>query len=449
MSDRELTPAVTRDLADFACTTSYTDLPVAVRHEAVRSWTNFVGGCLGGSDQDAVARTRRATAIAAAPGDCRLIGRPERFGPLEAARLNCQASAAHAFDDTHLATVIHPAGPVAAPLFAEAERRAVDGESFLAALVVGVEVACRIGAMLTQPPAKPHVGWYTTSVASPMGAAVAVGRLFGLDANQMRQAIGIAANQAAGFRNTHGSMCTSLMPAEASRAGFWAALLAAEGVTSSDTAIEGRLGFASAFAPEPSLSHAVDGLGARWEVLSNMPKPYPCGIVVHPILDACLALAAAPGFDVNRVRRIEIVVNPLCLTLTDRPAPESAQMAQVSLQHWAAAALVRGAAGIPEGDEATVHDPEVLRTRAMVEAKGDDALPTDAARVRITLDDGAHREEFIAHATGSLARPMSDAEIDAKFLAQAKLAVSEVDATRLLAQSRAIAGYKNVGAEAI
>lgn len=449
MSDSEFSPAVTRELAVFACTAGFADLPEDVRHEAVRSWTNFVGGCIGGADHDAVTRTRRATAVAAGPGDCRLIGRPERFGPLEAARLNCQASAAHAFDDTHLASVIHPAGPVAAPLFAEAERRPVDGESFLAAFVIGVEVACRIGAMLTQPPAKPYVGWYMTSVACPVGAAAAVGRLIGLDAGEMRQAIGIAANQAAGFRNTHGSMCTSLMPAEAARAGYWAALLAAEGVTSSDTAIEGRLGFASAFAPEPFLSHAVDGLGARWEMLSNMPKPYPCGIVIHPILDACLALAAAPDFDVNHIRRIEIVVNPLCLTLTDRPAPESAQMAQVSLQHWAAATLVRRAAGIAEGDEAVVHDPEILRVRAMVEARGDDAMSTDAARVRITLGDGAVREEAVAHASGSLQRPMSDAAIDAKFLAQAKLAVSDADAARLLAQSRAIAGFKNVGAEAL
>lgn len=442
-------PAITSDFADFALQTGYSTLPADVRQEAVRAWVNFVGGCLGGSGHDAVARTMRATLAASGAGPCRVIGREERFGPLEAARLNCQASAAHAFDDTHLATVTHPAGPIAAALFAEAERRTVDGETFLAALTVGIEIACRAAAMLTQPPARPHVGWYMTSVACPLGAAAGVARLIGLDAGQTRQAFGIAANRAAGFRHTHGSMCTSLMPAEASVAGYWAALLAAEGVTSSDAAIEGRLGFAEAFAPGPHLEHAVDGLGVRWEMLSNMPKPYPSGIVIHPIIDACLAIAARPDFEADGVQRIEITVNPMCLTLTDRPAPATAQMAQVSLQHWAAASLVRRAAGVPEGREDVVHDPAVQRLGACVQTAADPNLGTDAARVRITLTNGAVVEELVEHATGSLARPMSDLEIDAKFLGQARLAVSPSDAEDLLAKSHAIATMKNVGAEAL
>jgi len=438
-------PAVTRILAEFAAETRAADLPDIVRSEAARSFVNFVGCALGGARHAAVERTLSAARSFAGGPPVALIGRAERLGALEAALVNCQASAAHAYDDTHLATVTHPAGPIAAPLLAEAEQRPVDGEALLAAFAIGVEIACRVAASITVAPADGNVGWYPTGVACPIGAAAAVARLRGLDVGRIMAALGVAASQSAGFRQTHGSMCTSLIPGMAARAGYMAAIFAEAGVTCSEQALEGPRGFADVFAPKAWLPHATDGLGARWEMLANMAKPYPCGIVIHPALDGCLAIAATDGFDPGAIRRVELGVNPLCLVLCDRPAPPDGQRAQVSLQHWAAAALARGQAGVAEGSDAAVADPAVLAVRAKIAAMPDESVGRDGAVVRVLMADGSEHARHIAHGIGSLERPMTDPELDAKFLDQARLSLSEAAARSALTLCRRLPELADVG----
>lgn len=432
-------PPLTRLLASFVVETDAAALPANVLGETVRSFVNFFGCALGGARQDSVERAVRAAVNAGLAGDATLIGRPERLTPLDAAMVNCHASAAYAFDDTHLSTVLHPTGPVAGPLLAEAERRTIDGETFVAALAIGLEVECRVAKMLTVPPAEPELGWYMTSVAGPLGAAAAIARVRGLDVERTGWALGLAGTQSAGHRQNHGSMCTSLSPGLAARAGYWAALLAEEGVTSSAAALEGANGFAQLFAKTPCLPHAADELGRRWDMLDNVAKPYPCGIVIHPSLDACLDIASTPGFAPEGIGKVELFVNPLCLMLTDRPDPPDAQLAQVSLQHWTAAALSHGAAGIEEGEDACVRDPNVAALRARIDARPDDGVGRDGARVRVTMDSGETFERTVEHGIGSLDRPMTDAELDRKFLDQAARALPPDQAEQALAASRGIA----------
>jgi 2-methylcitrate dehydratase PrpD len=424
---------VTRRLAEFICQTNAASLPANVQREAQRAFLNIFGCMLGGARHDAVERTFKTLLPLSGGPSAPVIGRAETLGLLDAGMVNCQASAAHAFDDTHLATVIHPAGPIAGPLLAEAERTSVSGADFLAAFAIGVEVACRAATMLMTPPAEPELGWYMTGIACPIAAAASIAKLRGLSEDQTVMALGLAATESAGFRQTHGSMCTSLVPAQAARAGYLAALLAEQGVTATEQTLEGPRGFAEAFAAKPHLAHATDDLGERWEMLANMAKPYPCGIVIHPALDGCLEISRAGGFDPTAIARVELMVDPLCLYLCDRPSPPNSQLAQVSLQHWAAAALTRGHAGIPEGDEAAVADPDIQRTRSKITARADDTVGRDGAVVRVIMADGAVHERHIAHGLGSLDNPMSDADLTAKFLGQAKLSLSEAKAEAALA----------------
>jgi 2-methylcitrate dehydratase PrpD len=419
-------------------------LPDAVATEATRAFVNFIGCALGGAHHDAVDRTVKAALPLANGGAATLLGRTERLGPLDAALVNCQASAAHAFDDTHLATVIHAAGPIAAPLLAEAERRPVTGAAFQTSFAVGIEVACRVGAMLTVPPADAQLGWYMTSVAGPIGAAAGVSRLLGLSEQQTTMALGLAAAGSAGFRQTHGSMCTSLLPGHGARSGYWAALLAEQDVTASDHTLEGANGFAQMFAPSAHLPHATDRLGDHWEMLSNVAKPYPCGIVIHPIIDGCLEIAGMPGFDATQIASIKLGVHPLCLRLTDRPNPPGNQLAQVSLQHWTAAVLVRGAAGIPEGADEAVQDPAIQSVRALIDAQPDASVGRDGAVVVVEMRDGARHERRIEHGIGSLDRPMTDAELDAKFMDQARLSIPAANATTLLELCRQLPALQDV-----
>jgi 2-methylcitrate dehydratase PrpD len=361
-----------------------------------------------------------------------VLGRGRILDGINAAFVNCLASSAHAFDDTHLATVTHPTGPVAAVLLALAERAPLTGDALLTALVLGIEVTCRLSTALLVPPARGQVGWYITGVTGGIGAALAAAKVLGLERQQTIWALGLAAAQASGFRQTHATMATSFVPAHAARCGLQAVILAAHGFTCSDRILEGPHGFMTVFAEEAHLAAATDGLGTRWEMLANTYKPYPCGIVIHPAIDACLQLVHETALAPDAITRVRLGVHPLCLTLCDRPAPANGHEAKVSLQHWAAVALVRRAAGLAEGSDACVRDPAVIAVRDRIEALPDASVGRDGAVVRLELADGRILEQRVEHCIGSLARPMSDAELEDKFLGQASQVLPDAAARALM-----------------
>jgi len=174
-------PATTRELADFIVRTRFVDLPETVRRAGVRAFLNWVGCALGGYRREAV---EIAVAVAEEfSGEKRVsvLGRGRLLDGLNAAFVNCLALSAYAFDDTHLATVTHPTGPVAAVLLALAERNRLTGDAFLTALVLGIEATCRLSTALLVPPARGQVGWYITGVTGGIGAALAAAKVLGLD----------------------------------------------------------------------------------------------------------------------------------------------------------------------------------------------------------------------------------------------------------------------------
>ena len=167
-------------------------------------------------------------------------------------------------------------------------------------------------------------------------------------------------------------------------------------------------------------------------MLDNAFKPYPCGIVIHPVLDACLALARERTFDAAAVVGVCVEVNPLCLTLCDRPAPANNQLAQVSVQHWTAAALTRGRAGLAEGRDECVHDPAVVAMREKVSTKANPAIARDAGVVVIEMRNGERLEKRVEHCIGSIERPMTGEELTNKFLGQAAPVLGVESASDLL-----------------
>jgi 2-methylcitrate dehydratase PrpD len=428
------TPAVTADLAEFAL--GPVDFPSDVSAAGVRSFVNIVGCAFGGVHHPASDLAFDINTEFAGAPVATLIGRGRMVDALSAAYLNGLAASAHAFDDTHLSTVLHPAAPVVSALCALVDRQRegapISGQAFLEAFTLGIEIQCRLGAALLRAPAEGQVGWYASGIAGGVSAAAACARLLGLSTERTRWAIGIAANQASGFRQTHGSMCTSFIPGHAARCGVQAALMAARGFTASDAALEGANGYFDVFAHRANPAAAVADLGAAWHVLDNAFKPYPCGIVIHPVLDACLALTGDRVFAASDVKNVRVEVNPLCLTLCARPAPANSQWAQVSVQHWTAAALVRGKAGLAEGSDACVHDPAVRALRAKVSTKGDPEIARDAGVLVIELVNGEVLEDRVEHCIGSTDRPMSNQELSDKFLGQANPLLGENAATTLL-----------------
>jgi 2-methylcitrate dehydratase PrpD len=406
-------PGATRELARFVAGSQWQDIPAAVRHEAKRALLNWAGCALGGCRDPSVDIALAVLAEFSGPPQATLFGRSERVDSVSAAALNGLASNILDFDDTHLRTVIHPTVPVAAALLALAERAPVTGAQLLHAFVLGVEVECRVGNAIS--PEHYDAGWHITATCGVFGAAAACARLLGLDASRTAQALGIAANQAAGTTGAHGSMTKSWNMANAARNGLTAALLAAKGFTSTDQGLEGERGFLRVLARRSDPGEITRALGQTWELAQNTYKPYPCGIVAHPVIDGCLDLRVRPGLAVDAIERIDLRVHPLVRMLMGTAAPTSGLEAKLSVQHCAAAAFIRGQVGVREFTDACVNDPAVAALRARVELLVTAEMPKEAAGISIRLKDGTVIEHHVAQATGSLDKPMSDAALAAKF----------------------------------
>jgi 2-methylcitrate dehydratase PrpD len=357
-----------------------------------------------------------------------LIGRSERLDALHAALLNAMSANVLDFDDTHLATVIHPGAPVAAAALALAELRPATGEQLLHAFILGVEAECRVGNAVS--PGHYERGWHISGTCGVFGAAAAAGKLLGLDAQRMTWALGLAATQGAGLVEMLGSMAKSFHLGAAARNGLAAALLAENDFSASERAIEGPRGFAHVLGDKPDLLALTGGLGETWELSGNAYKPYPCGVVVHPVIDGCLEVRR--HYSPEATGRIMIKVNPLAAERADRKVPRDSQEARLSLQHGAAVALIHGRAGVAQFAEACVAEPAVAALRNRIEIEQDAAVARDEAFVTLRMKDSMIRVSHVQHALGSARRPLSDADLEAKFRDLAALGAPGVDASRLI-----------------
>ena len=432
---------VTRTLARFVVEARAADMPEAVRREAVRSIVNWLGCAVGGCRHETISLALAALDEFSGKREASILGRSEKLDIFLAALANGMSSHVFDFDDTHLKTIIHPTGPVASALFALAERKTMSGAELLHAFILGVEVECRIGNAVY--PAHYDIGWHITGTAGVFGAAAAAGKVLGLNEQQMVWALGIAGTQSSGFREMFGTMCKPFHPGRAAQNGLLAAHLAKKNFTSSDQVIEAPRGFANVMSTARKYEEITEGLGKSYEVALNTYKPFACGIVIHPAIDGAIQLRNEHGLTGAEIEKIEARVAPLVLELTGKKTPQTGLEGKFSVYHSVAVAVIFGAAGEREYSDACVRDPQVVELRGKVLPSIDKALRDDEAYLRVTLKDGRVVEKHIEHAVGSLSRPMTDAQLDAKFRGLAGEVLSAEAMERLLEVARAIEGLRD------
>lgn len=434
---------VTRKLAEFVVEHRYADIPEKVRHEAARSFLNWVGCAVGGSRHETVERALAALAEFSGPPQATVLGRGDRLDIMQAALMNGITSHTFDFDDTHLKTVIHPSGPVASAILALAEQQPVKGEDFVHAFILGVEVECRIGNAVY--PSHYDVGWHITGTAGVFGATAAAGRLLGLNEQQMTWALGIAATQSSGLREMFGTMCKPFHPGNAAKNGLLAALLAQQNFTSSNQGIEAPRGFAHVLSTEFKPAEITERLGETWEIALNTYKPFACGIVIHPTIDGCIQLRNEHQLKAADIESISLKVHPLVLELTGRKTPQAGLEGKFSVYHSAAAAIIHGAAGEAEYSDAVVRDARIMSLRDKVTAVADSSVHEDQTQVSIKLKNGKTLEKYIEHAVGSVGNPMSDADLEAKFRALADGILSTTETDKLIRLCWDIGKLKDAG----
>ncbi len=378
---------VTRALAHYLVTASYDDLPANVRKEGVRTLLNWVGVAIGGSHHETVDIAVSALGPFSGPQQASLFGRRERFDIMNAAFINGVSSHIFDYDDTHLKTIIHPAGPVASAIIALSEMQPVSGKDFLNALVLGVETECRIGNSVY--PNHYDVGWHITGTAGVFGSAAAVGKLLKLNEQQMIWALGLAASQPVGLRESFGSMNKSFNPGRAASSGIFAAILASKNFTSSDAMIEAKRGWANTISTKQDYNEILGDLGKRYEAALNTYKPFACGIVIHPAIDAAIQLRNENKLTADQIERVD--------------------------HHAVAVAIVEGAGGEKQFSDRAVTDPTIVALRGKVVPVITPGIKPEQVDLTIVLKDGRKLNRYIEHAIGSVEVPMTDKQLETKF----------------------------------
>lgn len=404
--------SASRRLAEYALGVRFDALPQPVVHQARRALLNWFGCVLGAAPEAPVSIAAAVMAEVGPTSQATVLGRGARLDSAGAALVNALAAHLFDFDDTHARSILHPTAATAAACLALGEELDLTAGDVIAAFVAGTEVACRIAAAVT--PQHNDDGWHVTGTVGTFGAAAAASRLLALDAEQATMALGLAATQAAGLREMFGSMAKPLHPGKAAWNGLLAARLARKGFTAASEGLEGRRGFLSVMAPDADRDAVTAGLGSDYETARNRFKPYACGVVTHAAIDAAIE-ARRRGVDAKRVRAIRAHVHPLVEELTSKTGLRRGLEGKFSVFHCIAVGLIDGHAGPAQFTDARVVDADVVALAKRVELVVEPGMDEEAARLEIRTEDGKWHSVDIAAASGSLAKPMNDHELEEKF----------------------------------
>ena len=435
------TPPITQILAKFVSSHPSRGWSDAVDHEAHRTFLNWVGCAVGAAQHESAGAALAAVRMLEPAAQSSVLGRGEKVDMASAALVNGITSHTFDFDDTHLKTIIHPAGPVASAALALAEVRGSTGRELLDAIVLGIDVSCRVGNAIY--PDHYDRGWHITGTTGMLGAAAACARLLDLDEERTAWALGIAASQPVGLREQFGTMTKPFHPGAAARAGLTSALFAMNGFTASARALEAPRGFAQVISDKHDWNEITHELGERFEISFNTYKPFACGIVIHPTIAAAVQLRAK-GVRAEEVERVELKVHSLVLELTGRKEPQDGLQGKFSVYHGFAAGLIFGRAGEPEYEDAIVRRDDVTALRRKVVATVDDSIGEASADVTAVMKDGRRVLVFVEHAIGSLERPMSDRDLEAKFHSMADEVIGKARTDALIEACWTLGGAKDV-----
>jgi 2-methylcitrate dehydratase PrpD len=399
------TGSVTTDFCAAMLDAAASPLPPEVSRAARRTLLNVLGTAASAAGSLAVTVLLAAAAEQGSAGDVQVPGLARTLDPYWGALVTGTAAHLDDFDDTHLATVIHPGAAALATVLSLAQETAPSGAAFLGAFAVGCEAQLRIGNAIS--PAHYDHGWHITGTCGVFGAAVAASALLGLDAEAASRALSLAATMTLGHREAFGSMTKPLHAGKAAANGVLAARLAAAGLA----------GPADPLGPGgvlEVLAAAVDrgALGRGWELELNSFKTYPCGVVAHPAMDA--AIAVSGRIDPAEITAITLRCHPLVPELMGTLHPADGLRSRFSARHGVAVGLRFGRAGLTEFSDAAATAPEVARLRGLITLDPDPGVARDAAVLRIETRSADPVEVRTEHTRGSIARPLTDDELQDK-----------------------------------
>jgi 2-methylcitrate dehydratase PrpD len=418
--------SVAENLADRIAAIEAASLPPPVRRKCEDLLIDVVGLCL-------TARNEKYVEAALTgwddDGDCTAIGHARRSSAAGAAFVNGTAAHGEDFDDTFEGGPVHAGAVIVPAVLAACERHERDGTAALLGIAVGVETICRLS--LVVPKAVHKAGFHPTAVLGAVAAAAGVGAALQLTRRQMVDALGIAGSMAGGIIEylAEGAWTKRLHPGWAAQSGLRAALLGRAGFVGPRTVLEGTHGLFHGFARTTAGDYAAltGDFGDRWVTQTLAFKPYPCGTMTHPYIDCARALAAR-GIEPEHIRELvceaaEGTVHRLWEPLAAKQRPPNGYAGKFSTPYCIAAGFVRGNVGLDAFTDDAVNEPRVIALAGKVRYRIDPQNPYPdnfTGHIRAELADGSVVEERQPHLRGGAREPLTSADIEDKFLLNAR-----------------------------
>jgi 2-methylcitrate dehydratase PrpD len=417
----------------------YEELPQEAVFWAKAAILDTVGVTLAGSREECTRIVEQVLAAESHGGDSLIFGSDRRVPPLVAALVNGTAAHALDFDDVSNSLGGHPSAPILPAIFALADQQDGDGKAFIAAYVAGFETETRIARGV-------HFhhyekGWHPTATLGVFGATAACCHLMRLTAARTAQALAIATSFASGIKANFGTMTKPLHVGHTARNALFAAMLARDGYTANNGAMEHKQGFLEVFNGAGTYDEKamLEDWGNPYDVVRPGPafKQYPCCGSTHPALDALLALRGEHAMPADTVVRIDSWTHPRRLAHTNRPDPKSGLDAKFSVQYCLARAALQGQIRLEDFEGDAHDDPSVraLMTRIHAAPHPDSGTANEealGAEVRVTFANGEIIAKKVSAALGrGPDNPMPAGALAAKFVNCASRALPPAAVARL------------------
>lgn len=430
-------------LADFTAGLGLDAVPAPVVQRAKHLMLDAIGCAFAAREEAFATRIARSVARLAGSGPRRVVGLPHRLPWRDAAIVNGMLMHGLDYDDTHAAGIIHLTVSTLPAGLATAAQLGASGAELLAAYIAGVEAGARIAAVAKG--GFHQFGFHPTGVVGAFASSLVAGRLMKLTPARLAGAQGFALSLASGSLQfiDDGSWTKRIHPGWAAACGISAASLAADDLPAPPEAYEGRFGlFRTHLPPElhekADLSLATAGLDRAWEIENVAVKPFPACHFVHGCADAAIALHRA-GLDPERVRSVQAlvpegVVKAVCEPMAGKRRPKNDYDAKFSIPYAVASALTRGRLGVAEFIPAAYTEARIERLMDKVEYAVDaqSTFPRHyTGEVVVTLDDGRVLRNRVAVNRGNPDRPLSNAEIEAKYFENCAVSLERGTASRI------------------
>ncbi len=430
-------------LADFATGFSYEAIPAKVRERARYLILDAVGIALASTHYDFAHRALSGISAMSDGGDYSLIGMAQRLPLRDAVLMNGVLVHGLDYDDTHIDAIVHPTASALPCALGVAEHVGASGRDLLAAYVLGVEIATRLG--IAAKGGFHHFGFHATGIAGHFSCALQAGWLQGLSARQLTMAQGIAGSTAAASQEflEEGAWNKRMHPGWAGVAGITAASLAKGGFVGPSRTYEGRFGLFKSHLHEKEAEvdygKITAGLGETWEVAATAVKPFPICHLIHACADAALELKRRHGLTASDIERIRALLPQETLHLVAEPEanklkPANSYDAKFSAQFVVAACFIRGRFGLAELESDALADPEILALAKKVKCEIDPQATFPkyfSGGVVATTRDGRELKHHEPINRGAGERALTGDEIAAKFAENAELAVSRSRAEQI------------------